>query len=214
MTEPGQELELFAKTAGEVVGALADESGVFKPTQQFGEMVAMRLHYRYYPKVVERALGAAEKIRRSGLPPRAYGAVPDTLLRAILVGAAEEEDPSMQERWENLLANALTDESTDVRKAFPDVLGQLEPAEAAQLEAWADATEEHGWRRTRFPVTDARVGMAGLDHLVSLGLTEFPRQAPTVPGFVSVDRDSISDVVFTAFGWEFVQACRAPSKTP
>ena len=53
----------------------------------------MRLHYRYYPKVVERALGAAEKIRRSGLPPRAYGAVPDTLLRAILVGAAEEEDP-------------------------------------------------------------------------------------------------------------------------
>ena len=36
VTEPGQELELFAKTAGEVVGGLADESGVFKPTQQFG----------------------------------------------------------------------------------------------------------------------------------------------------------------------------------
>jgi hypothetical protein len=85
MVEPGQEIELVANTAGEVVGALADESGVFKPTQEFGEMVAMRLHYRYYPKAVQRALGAAEKIRQSGLPRHACGEVPDPLLRAILV---------------------------------------------------------------------------------------------------------------------------------
>ena len=163
MVEPGNEIELFSKTAGEVVGALADESGVFKPTRELGEMVAMRLHYRYYPKAVERALGAAEKIKQSGLPRHAYEAIPDPLLRAILVGAAEEEDPSMQERWENLLVNALTVGSMDVTKAFVKVLNDLEPAEAAQLDAWAEETKEHDWQRTRFPVTDARLGMAALD---------------------------------------------------
>lgn len=199
--EPGNEIELYAKTAGEIVGALADESGVLKPTQQLGEMVAMRLHYRHYPKVVERALAASEKIKRSGLPRRAYEEIPDPLLRAILVGAAEDVDPTMQARWENLLANALTVGSVDVTNAFVRVLDDLEPAEAAQLDAWADATGEHGWQHTRFPLTDARLGMPSLDHLVGLGLVEFPRSAITLPGFVNIDRGGITEVVFTAFGW-------------
>jgi hypothetical protein len=114
MTEPGHDIELFAKTAGEVVGALADESGLLQPSKEFGEYVAMRLHYRYLPKLAERAMRAAEKVKQSGLPRYAYGEIPDPLLRAILVGAAEEEDPDLREMWENLLANALTVESVDV----------------------------------------------------------------------------------------------------
>ena len=214
MAEPGNEIELYAKAAGEIVGALADESGVFKPTQQLGEMVAMRLHYRYYPKVVERALAAADKIEKSGLPRHAYAAIQDPMLRAILVSAAEEADGDMQARWENLLANALTVGSVDVTKAFVRVLSELEPAEAAQLDSWADATEAHGWQHTRFPLTDARLKMSSLDHLVTLGLAEFPRDAVTFPGFVSIDRGNITDVVFTAFGWELVQACREPVVSP
>jgi len=58
VVDPGNEIELYAKAAGEIVGALVDESGVFKPTQQLGETVAMRLHNRYYPTVVNCTLCA------------------------------------------------------------------------------------------------------------------------------------------------------------
>jgi hypothetical protein len=80
---------------------------------------------------VDRAIRAAQKIRQSGLPPRAFVEEPDPPLRAILVHGAEEENPSMQERWENLPANAVTVGSAEVRKAFVAVLDELEPEEAA-----------------------------------------------------------------------------------
>jgi hypothetical protein len=124
------------------VKALAEESGALEPVKEYGEYIARSFHYRHYPKLVARAQSAAEKIRQSGLPRRAFEEIPDPLLRAILVNGAEEDDPSMQERWENLLANAATVGDAEVRRAFPNVLSELEPSEAAQLEKYADETPE------------------------------------------------------------------------
>ena len=84
MIEPGQEIELAVKAAGEIAGALAEESGALEPVREYATYIASRIYYRHYPKLVDRALRAAEKIRRSGLPHRAFGEIPDPLLRAIL----------------------------------------------------------------------------------------------------------------------------------
>lgn len=215
MVEPGQEIELLAKTGGDVVRALADESGLLKPPKEFGEYVAMRLHYRYLPKLAERAMRAAQKIKQSGLPQHSYGEIPDPLLRAILVGAAEEEDPDLQEIWENLLANAFTAGSARVTKAFVRTLGELEPEEARQLDTYARKAEEGGgYQATAFKLLEAEVGLGGLDHLVGLGLLDYVYAAPTTLGFINVTRASITDVMFSAFGWEFVRACRPPAKAP
>ena len=210
MTEPGQEIELAAKAAGEIVGALAEESGALEPVREYATYIAAGIYYRHYPKLVDRALGAAEKIRRSGLPRRAFSEIPDPLLRAILEHGAEEDEPTMQERWESLLANALTEGSTEIKRAFPEVLAQLEPAEAAQLEKYADETDPAALQTTSFPVNDADIGLAGLDNLVRVNVLEYGRTAPTTLGSIGIDRASIGTVTFTDFGWAFVQACRAP----
>jgi hypothetical protein len=46
----------------------------------------------------------------------------------------------MQDRWANLLANVLTEDSAEVRVAFPNILAELEPADATALDAVADRT--------------------------------------------------------------------------
>lgn len=172
MEQPGTDIELFAKTTGEVVKALPEQSGSLEPVRAFAEYLASSVHYRFYPRVAERAMRAAEKIRASGLPRRAFDEVPDPLLRAILMPGAEKDEPTMRERWENLLANALTIDSAEIKKALVTVLDDLEPAEAAQLDKYAGETTPEELRVTRFPIQYGQSDIAGLDNLVRLGLLD------------------------------------------
>jgi hypothetical protein len=213
VSEVDDGIKLAAETSGAVVKALAEESGALAPVKAYGDYIAASIHLRHDPNLVARAMAAAEKIQRSGLPRRAFAEVPDPLLRAILMNAAEEDEPTMQERWENLLSNAVTSGSADVKRAFPNVLSELEPAEAAQLEKYADETSADTLDTKTFPAADADVGLGGLDNLVRLGLLDYGRSTTLYPGSVTLDRSSISYVSFTRFGWEFVQACRAPRRS-
>jgi hypothetical protein len=165
-----EEVELAAKTTGAVVGALVEDSRALGPVREYAEAITSGIHYRYYPRVVRQAMAAAEKIERSGLPRRAYSVVPDRLLRAILEDGAMEGDESMQDRWENLLANALTSVSAEVRNAFPKILSELEPEDAAILDSAFDrsTTEPIGALQLR-DTTD----FTGLDNLKRLGLVEY-----------------------------------------
>jgi hypothetical protein len=212
MSQPGDDVQLVAKTTGEVVKALAGESGALEPVKAYAEYIRGIVHYRHYPKLVARAMATAEKIERSGLPRRAFSEISDPLQCAILVNAAEEDEPTMQERWENLLANAVTVGSADVRRAFTTVLSDLEPAEAAQLDTYANETTPEAFRVARFPISGAEAGAAGLDNLVRVGLLDSAGSFGTPPGpsRVSYDRSNFREVMFTEFGWEFVHACRAP----
>lgn len=106
--------QVIGETAGALAEALADKSGALEPARQVFTYIAESIHYSLYPRLVERALGAAAKIEASGLPRRAIPAVRGRLLRALLQGAAEEDEPDLQELWENLLANALTDGGREV----------------------------------------------------------------------------------------------------
>jgi Abortive infection alpha len=180
VSDPGSEIELAAKATGEVVKALAGESGVLQPVREFATYLEARVHYRYYPKVIERALSATEKIRQSGLPRRAFSEVPDRLLAAILENGAMEDEPTMQERWENLLANALISGSAEVKKAFPNVLSELEPAEAARLDKFADETTSETLHTPSVSMY-ADVGSEGLDNLVRQGLLDYVRTLPHSP---------------------------------
>jgi len=116
MCGPGDDIQLVAKTTGEVVKALAGESGGLEPVKAYAEYIRGIVHYRHYPKLVAQAMAAAEKMERSGLPRRPFSEISDPLLRAILVSAAEEAEPTMQQGWENLLANAVTVGPADVKR--------------------------------------------------------------------------------------------------
>lgn len=208
----GEEIELAAKTTGEVVAALAETSGATLVPKEYATYIAARVHYRHYPKLIERALRTAEKIKSAGLPAHAYSALDDPLLTAILEGAAEEEEGSLQQVWENLLANALTDNSAEVRRAFPRILRELDPQDVRLLDYFTgQTTDERHLVDTFESVPGARDGVA-LENLTRLELLRPVYHVPTTVGEirVSIDPSNIIGYVFTELGWAFVQACQPP----
>jgi Abortive infection alpha len=168
----GEEVELATKTAGEVVAALAETSGVTLVPKEYASYIAARVHYRHYPKLVERALRTAEKIKAAGLPAHAYSALDDPLLTAILEGVAEEEEGSLQQVWENLLANVLTDSSAEVRRAFPRILRELDPQDVRLLDHFAGQTTDERY------LVDTIESLPGVRDGVARGTTG-PRRLTT-----------------------------------
>jgi hypothetical protein len=212
----GEEIELAAKTSAEVLTALTEASGALGPPQEFWGAITNGIHYRFYPRVVKQAMAAAEKIERSGLPRRAYSEIPDRLLKAILEGGSLEDDERMQDRWANLLANAMAESSAKVRAAFPRMLSDLEPYDATTLDRVAEIATTESERTlalkdgvdlpvvenlarlelVRYNDADVRV-KASLEAM----LPEPPVQVSPVPSV---------EIAPTGLGQAFVQACQAP----
>jgi hypothetical protein len=201
----GEEIELAAKTSAEVVTALTEASGALGPPQEFWGAITSGIHYRFYPRVIKQAQVAAEKIRESSLPERAYSEIPDKLLRAILEQGAVEDNPDMQVRWANLLANALTSDSADVRIAFPKILDELEPIEATFLESLVEVSPVKpisGVVGFAFGPGDQGLQLENLENLVRLGLLEWSERR--------IADESPQSVALTGLGSNLLSACRAP----
>ena len=208
-----KKIELVAKATGEVVAALADESGSLAVPREYAEYAAARIHYRHYPKLIERAMAAARKIAASGLPRRAYSALDDPLLTAILEATAEEEDPSLQVLWENLLANERTEGSSEIRRAFPGILRALDPKDACLLDDLARETSDETYLVDQFRSVPGERDGISLDNLTALELLRPVRTLATTVGSISVDDSTITGYAFTERGWAFVKACQPPTST-
>ncbi len=209
-----KEVELAAKTSAEVVTALAEKSGALAVPQEYASYIAARIHLRHYPALVKTAMAAAEKIRASGLPRRAFSALDEPLLTKILEGMAEETDPGLQDAWENLLANALTDSDANVARAFPKILSELEPVEARILDAMAEDKgtflgANSGTRIGKGKMKD--LPLTGLINLERLELIALGPVQPTPPGKPPLSAtDALRVMRLTPFGDRFVRACQAP----
>jgi Abortive infection alpha len=206
-----EDLVQAAKAAAELepaIEAFAEATGALGPVREstgwLGDVIRVRRE-AHLAKVLTKA---AEKIKASGLPPHA---VRDKVLRAVVEDGSMEDDPSMQERWANLLANAATSGPASIRAAFPKILGELEPDEAALLDEFASRASEKSFLEKKFSPEEPGAGgqRPELDNLARLGLIQYLRTMPTTLGSIS-DDGTISGVKFTRLGWEFAQACREP----
>jgi hypothetical protein len=201
MPAVGEEIELAAKTAEEVVAALADESGALAVPKEYATFIAARIHLRHRQALVVRAMAVVEKIRKLGLPRRAFAELDEPLLTAILEGMAEETDPDLQEVWENLLTAVLTEHSAQVHRAFPRIVRELAPADAQRLDKWAESYPDS---EVIEPFDDQMV----FDNLVRLGLLESERRFKLDgTGYVYEGRAEIGRYKFTELGWAFACAC-------
>jgi len=192
------------------VQAFAEATGVLGPVRELAAWATDLIRYRRAPYQAKLLMRAAEQIEASGLPS---AAVEDKFLRAVLEDGPMENDESMQARWASLLANAGTRESTRVRAAFPTILSELEPNEAAALDILADQTNDAAFRVARFSIAecvDAGLDTAGIENVDRLQLLDLLRTMPNTIGSISDETANIVGARFTDFGWQFVQACRAP----
>lgn len=191
------------------VQALADATGLLGPVRELAMWATDLIRYRRVPFTAKLLMRAAEKVEKSGCPPCG---VDDKLLRAVLEDGAMEDDASMQERWANLLANAMTSGTAEVRRGFPAILSEIEPAEAAWLDAFADevGTRPFFEAARRRGVNSQKVHQGGISNLVRLGLVDYIRRMPITGLHITDDGSNVVGSKFTSLGWLFVQACREP----
>jgi hypothetical protein len=203
-----EEIELAAKNVSESVGVLAEASGVLGPVKELADWVTSLIHYRRQPALAMQVNRAAEKIRAARLPP---AAVSDKLLRALLEGGSMEDDENMRERWANLLANAVTESSAEVRFAFPKILSEIEPAEAATLDKLASETPPDDLFVIHKLESFRGLHTGGIGNLVRLRILDYVRTIPNTWDTITDDGSGIFGVTFTRLGWMFLRACRTPS---
>lgn len=155
-------------------------------------------------------MAAAAKIKESGLPERAYSEIGDPLLCAILQASAIESDGDLQVVWENLLANAMTDGSASVARAYPRILGNLEPQEVRILDALANNIVEMPSPIFTLGDFSGDPTAANIENLTRLELLEPIRERSTTLGTISDEAAETVGYRLTYLGWEFVKACRPP----
>jgi hypothetical protein len=205
-----EESEIIAESTGAVVSALAEQSKALEPIRAAAEYATRHLGLRYTPKLVDRAMAAAAKIKESGLPERAYSEIGDPLLCAILQASAIESDGDLQVVWENLLANAMTDGSASVARAYPRILGNLEPQEVRILDALANNIVEMPSPTFTLGDFSGDPTAANIENLTRLELLEPIRERSTTLGTISDEAAETVGYRLTYLGWEFVKACRPP----
>jgi hypothetical protein len=201
------EIELAAKSVGESVGALAETSGVLGPVRELADWVTSFIHYRRQPALARQVSRAAEKIKGSGLPP---AAISDKLLRELLEGGSDEDDETLQERWANLLANAMTEDSAPVRVAFTTILADLEPGEARLLDWMADKADAAKVDDLLDQPMPSWVPPGGRDNLVRLMLLRRVEEQVDTKTLVLHGPPRVAGYTFTELGWEFLRACPDP----
>lgn len=175
--------------------AFAEATGILGPIQELAQWATDLIRYRRAPHQAKLLKRAAEKIKATGLPA---SAVPDKLLRIALEDGAMEDDPSLQERWTNLLANAATDPSR-VHPAFPRMLSEMDSRDARILDAAhvEETTDVRSQRIARMSSVD-NPDWPALENLGRLGLIY---NEPATAG---------GRVYITPLGALFVRACEAP----
>jgi abortive infection alpha-like protein len=208
-----EEMVQAAKAAAELepaVEALAEATGALQPVRETTGWLADLIRYRRMAHQAKVLMKTAEKIRASGLPS---AAVSDKLLRVVMEEAPMEDDADMQDRWANLLANAMTQRSADVRVAFPAILKELEPSEAALLDEWVSAASASSFLVKTFSPRKPGSGelRKELDNLIRLNLIRAVEKMPTTFDAVSNSEAKITGVRVTRLGWEFVTACQVPT---
>jgi hypothetical protein len=201
-----------AKAAAELepaVQAFAEATGSLEPVREATGWLTDLIRYKRLPHQAKLLMDAAEKVKETGLPAHA---VSDKLLRSVLEDGPLEDDNSMQERWANLLANAATSAPGTVPVAFPKILSELEPKEAALLERLRVTSDPEHYDMKLFGWDDTHdlVDLPELGNLDRLGLLRLVRRTSgTIGG--SVSEHEVVGLKFTDLGWAFAAGCSSPS---
>jgi len=158
-----------------------------------------------------------EKIEKSGLKKHQ---VPLKTLLPILENGSLEEDTVLQEKWANMLANAVTMRS-EVKPNYAEILKDLSPLEVAILDKlYEESNKEPDYQKRKslqfskqkimevFHLSDEKADLI-IENLYRLNLC----QPPASHGGVAIGNYPImlrtNDFFeFTTFGYFFVKSCR------
>jgi len=234
------EQELIVKTAGEVSKQAVEASARFfdatfgEPLRELGGLWADKIRFRRWINRTKMAAKAEAMLHAVGVEP---GAIPLNLGVPLLESGSLVEDPSLQELWANLLANAADPrEVVKVSPAFLGILRDLLPRQAKFLEEVykGQMTRLSGYvypvkfDRVRLrhmytsvnevvldeemPVLAYREAEFAIDLLLRHGLLQdtFEVVPHSGPGISPTESVGLHKMELTHLGYFFIRACRPP----
>jgi len=133
----------IAKTASKAIEAPAQgflRAVLGEPLVELGGILGDKMRERRHANLINISERAKQRLDRAGVSPRQ---VPLSVIHPLIAAAANESDPTLQEHWANLLANAADPRGhSAVLPAFPFILRELNGDHARFAEALYDARSE------------------------------------------------------------------------
>lgn len=192
-----------AKLGGKVVDAGTGFAGWLKdtfgtiPQDLLGIAGGDWLHHQRRRNLLAMEAKTEAIRQRIGAGPPCEPSV--SVVLPLLQFAADESRPELQDLWAALLASSMQpDGGTRVRRAFFEVLGQMEPDDARILQALM-LTWQNG---------SVRVSVLG-DHVAGLGIDR-TAVAVAVQALVRlglIQENAMLEIYLTQFGTAFWRAC-------
>jgi hypothetical protein len=191
----GEEIELYAKAAGDALSTLAGTS----PGSEAADWLADRIRGRRAQVQVKVLQQTMEAIKAAGLQGQV---VPAKTLVPLLefAGLEEEADTDMISRWAQLLAHAATGDG--IPPSYPHLLAQLDSRQVMALDRLFEVGREATY------ATQQAVGIP-IELIYDLGrlrLVEF--RIEHQPGLPE------DDWTLSWLGHPFVRACRPLQEEP
>jgi hypothetical protein len=202
--------------------------------EELGGLAADWLRYQRLKFTADRLEGARGMLREVSVESPKEVAL--STLAPWLEGASVEEDPSLHEMWESLLANAgdPRDGSKKTHRSFVRILKQIEVPEQKVLEALYHIDEEAGEDESPFPYpvnsrimgkmgeldqdyqpTERQIDLAKVN-LVRLGLCSRSANIKAAPsglgggGPAPEPKEAPRGIHISKFGSTFYRACQPP----
>jgi hypothetical protein len=155
-------------------------------------LIAVPLNTRLHANLIKAVVQAKHNLAAAGVTEKE---VPLTIIHPMLQGASLEEDPSMQEIWGNMMANAADPRAPGfVEPSFSTILKDLTSREIKFLDAFVGKVRAAGGAHT-FPNADVEfIGDALKESFDEAGLSTVPiaaqpRLPSSIPGEYAVESD-------------------------
>jgi hypothetical protein len=159
---------------------------------------------------------AKEKVEKSGLEKKQ---VPLKTLLPLIENSALEEEESIQEKWANILANAITAEK-EIKPNYAEILKELSSLEIIILDKLFDeSNKESDYKKRRllqfskqkiseiFKISDEQADLI-IENLYRLNLCQAPAGQGVAIGEFKFALRTTEVFEFTTFGYHFVQSCK------
>jgi hypothetical protein len=201
--------------------------------EEAGGLISDWLRYQRLKLTAGRLEGARKMCREAGINNPEEVSV--STLAPWLEGASIEDNSSLHEMWESLLANAADprDDRIETHRSFVRILKQIEPPEQRVLKALYHIDSESGEKERGLTLLDSypddgkiinEIGVLAPSHdrlqlaktnLIRLGLCVRGRNSAVVPEDENPPQPQEAPyaVHISDFGRAFYEACQPPNPT-
>lgn len=180
-----------------------------------GGILSDTVRYWRFKNSVRIVNNAKELILNSGLKKQE---VPLKVLLPILENATLEEENDMQNKWSNLLANAIT-ATKNISPNYAEILKELSPLEVALLDKIYDEIKDKRYEDRKnmqfsknkiceiFSLSSEQADLI-IENLYRLNLFQAPAGHGIAVGEYKFALRTTEIFEFTTLGFKFVEACK------